>query len=69
MKATPSEHRKADWLDFRLRNVCNHPSLIKGIENLEDVEDLIEGSAKMVLVDKLLPKLKKIAIACWSSHR
>ena len=53
---------------MQLRKVCNHPYLIKGaydklISGLDSKEDhlkrLVESSGKLVLVDKLLPKLKK----------
>lgn len=59
---------------MELRKCCNHPFLIKGAEdkivseyltNSEDpqkaakqLKALIESSGKMVLIDKLLPKLK-----------
>lgn len=58
---------------MELRKCCNHPFLIKGAEeqilseikltNLDKNEDeiqltgLIQSSGKMVLIDKLLPKL------------
>jgi SNF2 family DNA or RNA helicase len=53
---------------MQLRKVCNHPFLIKGAqdklmaEEFDDpkrrLEHLVESSGKLVLVDKLLPKLK-----------
>lgn len=52
---------------MELRKCCNHPYLIKGVEQActaslgpgEDINDtLIRASGKLVLVDKLLPKLK-----------
>ncbi|EKE38751.1 hypothetical protein ENUP19_0038G0006 [Entamoeba nuttalli] len=53
-------------LMIQLRKVCNHPFLIPGVEekeiaNPDDPEsfaqELIKSSGKMVLLDKLLPKL------------
>jgi superfamily II DNA/RNA helicase len=57
-------------LVMQLRKVCNHPFLVKGVEDrempLEAYRDpallnqyLIRASGKLVLLDKLLPKLKK----------
>lgn len=52
---------------MQLRKVCNHPFLIEGVEDKENkdcvtTEDrlnaLVQSSGKLVLVDKLLPKLK-----------
>jgi hypothetical protein len=52
---------------MELRKCCNHPYLIKGVEdnvlgNSKDLaqinETLIQSSGKLVLIDKLLPKLK-----------
>lgn len=52
---------------MELRKCCNHPYLIKGVEQNETEHltlreqiyyKLIEASGKMVLIDKLLPKLK-----------
>lgn len=52
---------------MELRKCCNHPYLIKGVEQNETehlaereqvFHKLIEASGKMVLIDKLLPKLK-----------
>eukprot|EP00601_Ochromonadales_sp_CCMP2298_P021910 CAMPEP_0173321264 /NCGR_PEP_ID=MMETSP1143-20121109/29311_1 /TAXON_ID=483371 /ORGANISM="non described non described, Strain CCMP2298" /LENGTH=703 /DNA_ID=CAMNT_0014264991 /DNA_START=1 /DNA_END=2108 /DNA_ORIENTATION=+ len=48
-------------IQMELRKCCNHPFLINGVEltemeNLEEI--LIPASGKMVLLDKLLPKLK-----------
>ena len=54
-------------LQMELRKACNHPYLIKGVEEAEtaDIETqegyrdaLLKASGKMVLLDKLLPKLK-----------
>ena len=52
---------------MQLRKVCNHPFLIKGVEEKETqfssteeyYEAVINGSGKLVLLDKLLPKLKE----------
>mmetsp|Transcript_2659 Transcript_2659/g.4794 ORF Transcript_2659/g.4794 Transcript_2659/m.4794 type:complete len:1931 (-) Transcript_2659:2818-8610(-) len=55
---------------MELRKCCNHPYLIKGVEQIEVaalkstdeakiMNHLIEASGKLVLVDKLLPKLKE----------
>ncbi|CAD7702794.1 unnamed protein product [Ostreobium quekettii] len=46
---------------MQLRKCCNHPYLFKGAEPgppYTTDEHLIENSGKMVLLDKLLPKLK-----------
>lgn len=52
---------------MQLRKVCNHPFLIAGVEdketstaktNEEYLNKLIQASGKLVLVDKLLPKLQ-----------
>ena len=54
-------------LQMELRKACNHPFLIKGVEEsllagpLADqtpLDQLLKASGKMVLLDKLLPKLK-----------
>jgi chromodomain-helicase-DNA-binding protein 7 len=45
--------------------VCNHPFLIKGVEEKEVsdpsqlFDSLVQASGKMILLDKLLPSLKK----------
>ncbi|GJD12175.1 Chromodomain-helicase-DNA-binding protein 6 [Galdieria sulphuraria] len=55
---------------MELRKCCNHPYLIKGVEIIETqhlrstddeslMQHLIEASGKLVLVDKLLPKLRE----------
>lgn len=55
---------------MELRKCCNHPYLIKGVELIETqhlgtsddetlMQHLIEASGKLVLVDKLLPKLRE----------
>src|SRR5690242_9355069 len=53
---------------MELRKLCNHPYLIKGVEDMstgdlksdeERHKHLIQCSGKLVLVDKLLPKLKQ----------
>jgi len=57
-------------LAMQLRKCCNHPFLLKGVENevrsqcdhftsFDDEADfLVKASGKLVLLDKLLPKLK-----------
>ena len=53
-------------LQMELRKCCNHPYLIKGVEDAETGEmgraeytdALLKASGKFVLLDKLLPKLK-----------
>jgi chromodomain-helicase-DNA-binding protein 7 len=54
-------------IEMELRKCCNHPWLIKGVEDKEvdphapnDVycQKTVEASGKMVLLDKLLPKLR-----------
>jgi hypothetical protein len=53
---------------MQLRKVCNHPFLLEGVEekatahcitNADILTQLISTSGKLVLVDKLLPKLKR----------
>ena len=52
---------------MELRKCCNHPYLVKGVEEScsagisnpeESAQNLINHSGKLVLIDKLLPKLK-----------
>jgi SNF2 family DNA or RNA helicase len=52
---------------IQLRKVCNHPYLLRGVEDKEVGEHLaadkyletfVKASGKMVLLDKLLPKLR-----------
>lgn len=53
-------------LFMELRKCCNHPFLLKGVEEhvngmqpiTDELELLVKTSGKMVLLDKLLPKLK-----------
>ena len=53
-------------LQMELRKCCNHPYLIKGVETADTaeaerlgyVEALLRASGKLMLLDKLLPKLK-----------
>jgi chromodomain-helicase-DNA-binding protein 7 len=53
-------------MEMQLRKCCNHPYMIKGVlQSLgvslteeEKLRKMIESSGKMVLLDKLLPKLK-----------
>lgn len=52
---------------MQLRKCCNHPFLLRGVEDVEMDDkpqthenvhtNLIEASGKLVLIDKLLPKL------------
>ena len=53
---------------MQLRKCCNHPFLIEGVEQKQlafcsnvdsQYQTLIQSSGKMVLLDKLLPKLKR----------
>jgi SNF2 family DNA or RNA helicase len=52
---------------MELRKCCNHPFLVKGVEEIELADKktpeeinqaVIQASGKLVLIDKLLPKLK-----------
>lgn len=53
---------------MQLRHVCNHPWLLKGVEDqmMEEIEykvdlrmqKMIESSGKFILLNKLLPKLR-----------
>lgn len=54
-------------IEMELRKCCNHPWLIKGVEDKEIpastnekfyIDKTVDASGKMVLLDKLLPKLK-----------
>jgi chromodomain-helicase-DNA-binding protein 7 len=53
---------------MQLRKVCNHPYLLEGVEEKERLKsttideyyrDLIQNCGKLILLDKLLPKLKE----------
>lgn len=54
-------------LQMELRKCCNHPYLINGVENADSAEAgrigyigaLLRASGKLVLLDKLLPKLRQ----------
>ncbi len=70
MLRTFSGYRTVDNLAMELRKCCNHPFLLEGVEeaaakgvhfdSTEDEADfLVKASGKLVLLDKLLPKLKK----------
>ena len=53
-------------MEMQLRKCCNHPFMIKGVQQSmsntlsedDKLKKMIESSGKMVLLDKLLPKLK-----------
>ena len=53
-------------IQMELRKCCNHPYLIKGVADgdtkdvvkTELLSSLLKASGKLVLLDKLLPKLK-----------
>ena len=53
-------------LQMELRKTCNHPFLIKGVEDAKTTgmsaatrrETFLSASGKLVLLDKLLPKLR-----------
>ena len=56
-----------NFIEMELRKCCNHPFLLRGVEERETghmhrVEQrrqhMIDCSGKLVLLDKLLPKLK-----------
>eukprot|EP00428_Durinskia_dybowskii_P037994 CAMPEP_0170273256 /NCGR_PEP_ID=MMETSP0116_2-20130129/36591_1 /TAXON_ID=400756 /ORGANISM="Durinskia baltica, Strain CSIRO CS-38" /LENGTH=229 /DNA_ID=CAMNT_0010524485 /DNA_START=56 /DNA_END=741 /DNA_ORIENTATION=+ len=44
-------------LAMQLRKCCNHLFLLNGVE--EEIDLLVRGSGKLVLLDKLLPRLKE----------
>lgn len=54
-------------LQMQLRKCCNHVCLLNGIEEtlrkqhseISDADFLVKGSGKLVLLDKLLPRLKE----------
>ncbi|KQJ87242.1 hypothetical protein BRADI_4g09970v3 [Brachypodium distachyon] len=55
------EHKLLLNITMQLRKCCNHPYLFKGAEPgppYTTGDHLIESAGKMVLLDKLLPKLK-----------
>jgi len=55
-------------IEMQLRHCCNHPWLIKGVEDyqMNEIEDnydmriqkMIESSGKFILLHKLIPKLR-----------
>lgn len=53
---------------MQLRKCCNHPYLFDGAEPgppyTTDMH-LVTNSGKMVVLDKLLPKLKEQGTSCW----
>lgn len=61
---------------MQLRKCCNHPFLLRGVEDFEMDDkpqtsenvhsNLIEASGKLVLIDKLLPKL---LVCCFLKAR
>jgi SNF2 family DNA or RNA helicase len=57
-----------NFSNYQLRKTCNHPFTLEGVEENElsgctshadSVEKLIASSGKLVLLDKLLPRLKE----------
>ncbi|XP_024528171.1 ISWI chromatin-remodeling complex ATPase CHR11 [Selaginella moellendorffii] len=59
---TGGERRRLLNIAMQLRKCCNHPYLFQGAEPGPPYftgEHLVENSGKMVLLDKLLPKLKQ----------
>ena len=54
-------------LAMQLRKCCNHVFLLNGIEeeirkvnaSMNDIDMLVNGSGKLILLDKLLPRLKE----------
>ncbi|KAK7814639.1 LOW QUALITY PROTEIN: hypothetical protein U0070_009607 [Myodes glareolus] len=58
----PDVFNSADDFDFLLRNCCNYPYLFAGAElgpPYTTDRHLVTNSGKMVVLDKLLPKLKE----------
>ena len=50
-------------LSMQLRKCCNHPYLLRGVEEIHtsreaEADALVKSSGKLILLDKLLPKLK-----------
>jgi SNF2 family DNA or RNA helicase len=66
-KARPLDGPSLNNLAMQLRKCCDHVFLLNGIEEelerhrgaLSDAEFLVSGSGKLVLLDKLLPRLKE----------
>ena len=64
-KARPSNVAEIEvdvvWFDVQLRKCCNHPYLFQGAEPepYTNGDHLITNSGKMILMDKLLPRLKQ----------
>ncbi|GMH68487.1 hypothetical protein TrRE_jg12733, partial [Triparma retinervis] len=64
---TGAKTQKLQNVQMELRKCCNHPFLLEGGEGMVvqqeepqgDDQGLVASSGKMVLLDKLLPKLKK----------
>ena len=55
--------QKMNNISMQLRKCCNHPFLLSGVEDKsraeDDIGNLVEASGKLILLDKLLPKLKE----------
>jgi SNF2 family DNA or RNA helicase len=67
-KKKPLDGPSLNNLAMQLRKCCNHLFLLNGIENefrrqqkegLSEADFLVRGSGKLVLLDKLLPRLKQ----------
>lgn len=43
---------------MQLRKVCNHPFLIKGIDQKNFIKQVVQQCGKMQLLDRMLPILK-----------
>merc|ERR1711871_399844 len=57
-KAGESDWRKLMNLLLQLRKICNHVFLMNGAEDLREYNDVVEGSGKLKMLDRMLPRLK-----------
>ena len=58
----PGDSRKLQSLLMQLRKCCNHPYLFAGTDVPDEgvpVEELVEASGKLAVLDRILQKLKK----------
>lgn len=66
-KKKPLDGPSINNLAMQLRKCCNHPFLLTGVEaevraqdpNADVIDSLVKASGKFVLLDKLLPRMKK----------
>jgi chromodomain-helicase-DNA-binding protein 1 len=44
---------------MELKKCCNHSALIRPLDEYEDLQSILQGSGKLMLLDKLLCRLKE----------